>query len=154
MHAPESSDKDGWPEPADEPQRQRIDQQGIDGVQDEVRPVVSEGLLRLAEDGIIEEVRKGRQRTIEAGLAGGPPVRVLEDAPDVLGRRSPNPRVLENQKAVIPGEAGSKRIRKREQGKSAERDAGEQVAVGCQAMISFTTRPSTSVKRKSRPLYR
>ena len=123
-------------------------------MQDEIRPVVSEGLLRLTEDSVVEEVGKSGQGPIEAGLASGPPVRMFENAPDVLGRRSPNPRVLENQKAIIPREAGAKRIRIRQQGKSAEREAGEQVAVGCQAMMSFTTRPSTSVKRKSRPLYR
>jgi hypothetical protein len=79
---------------------------------------------------------------------------VVEDAPDVLGGRSSNSRVLENQKAIIPGEAGAERIRIRQQGKRAERKAGQQVAVDSQAMMSFTTRPSMSVKRKSRPLYR
>ena len=53
-------------------------------MEQQVNPVISRGIFAIAENRIVEEIRKRRDRPVENVCPRGPPIRVFEDQCEVF----------------------------------------------------------------------
>ena len=87
----------------------------------EVDPVVAGGVLAVAQSRVVEQVRKRGQRPEQPALPVRPPVGVPEDEVEILRRGRADPRILQNQPAIVHRESRAERVgihRQRQQAKS------------------------------------
>ena len=107
MDSPDGGDEDRRPQLPHQPQRQSVHQQDVAGMQQEIDPVIAGGLVAVAEDRVVEEIRERGDGPIEAALAVGPPVSLVEDQADVLRGGFANAWILQKQALVVKSEAGA-----------------------------------------------
>ncbi|MGC4082362.1 MAG: hypothetical protein QM736_09715 [Vicinamibacterales bacterium] len=79
-------------------------------MQQQVERVVSRRLLAVAENRVVEQIARRRERTIEAALAVGPPIRVLQDQAQVLGGGGMHAWIAQNQLPAVEHEAGAEAV--------------------------------------------
>ena len=122
MHRPQRRDEERGPRLANQPDRQRVNEQHVARVQQEVDRVIAEGLFAVAQHRVIEEVGQSGEGSIEAALAVWPPVGVAEDQAEIRGGQFADARVVQQQPSVVQHKAAVERVaisqqRKRDQGK-------------------------------------
>lgn len=81
-------------------------------------------LIAIPEYGIVEQIRESRERTIESGLPGRPPVGMVPNQVEIFRPGAPYAWIVENQAFVIEYESAVKRIRIGEQRERAQRKNG------------------------------
>ena len=64
-------------------------------MQQEIDPVIPGGLTGVAEDCVIEQVRKCGEGAIKSCLSPGPPIRMMENQTDVFRGNCPNAGIFE-----------------------------------------------------------
>ena len=79
-----------------EPARQRICQQNVGGVQDEIDRMISLGLIAVSEKCVVEQIGERCEGTIETGFSSRPPVSVSENLAEIFRRSIPDAWVVEN----------------------------------------------------------
>jgi hypothetical protein len=121
MDGPDGGDEDRRPRLPHQPQRQGVHQQDVAGMQQEIDPVIAGWLVSVAEDRVVEKIGERGDGPIEATLAVGPPVSLVENQADVLWGGLAKARVLQKEALVIKREAGAERVRVGQQRHGAER---------------------------------
>ena len=87
--------------------------------------MVPGGLVAIAEDRVVEKIRKRSKGAVQAGFPGGPPIGVFENECDIFGRDLADARIEENA-VVVEDEPGLKGIREGQQGKRTEGEGRQQ----------------------------
>lgn len=105
MDGPDRGGEKGGPEIADDSAGERVDQKHIREVQNKIDPVIASRVARVSQDGVIEEIRKGREGAIESGLAGRPPISVLKDEMNVLASQFAYAGILKQEGFVVEYES-------------------------------------------------
>jgi len=127
MHRPDRRDEERRPELADKARRERIDQNRVEEVDQEIDRVISERMVLVSQNRVVEKVGERGERPVDAAFARGPPVGVLQDQFEIGRSGVAKPRVVEQQRPVIEDEAAIERIPEREQRQGGERRCGKQV---------------------------
>ena len=94
MNGPDGGDENRRPQFPYQPQRQAVNQQDVAGMQQKIDPVIAAGLVAVAENRVVEEIRERGEGPVEAALAVGPPVGSMKDQPDILRGGCAQARIL------------------------------------------------------------
>ena len=121
MRGEQRGDKSRRPQLFQQHQRHEIHQRSVQPVNQEIDQVIPGGVGRVAEDGVVEEVRQGGQRAIEAADGLGPPVVFVKDQPQVRAIELAQARVIHDEELVIESESRvAERVGERQQQNNAQ----------------------------------
>jgi hypothetical protein len=95
-------------------------------VEEKVEGVVSERLIAAAQHSVVEQIRQGGERPIQAGFSDGPPVGVTKNQLKVGAGCGAEARV-KKKAFVIENEAGLEGIRKRSERDDRESDGDKKI---------------------------
>ena len=105
VNGPERCRKESGPLIPHKAARKYKNQQYVAEMQQEINPVIPSGLIGVAEDGVIEQVRQRGERAIKSCFSAGPPIGVMENQTDVLRCDRPNAGIFKQKSFVIKCEA-------------------------------------------------
>ena len=130
VDGPEGSDEESGQAGAGETQGEGVREEHVAGVEQEVDGVIAGGVVGVAENRIVEEIREGGEGAVEAALAVGPPVGVLEDEGEIFGGGGAEAGVVEEEAAVVEDEGSGEGVDAGEEGEGDEGE-GEERDAGC-----------------------
>ena len=76
-------------------------------MQEEVNPVVSGRMFRIAKNRIVEQIGKRRDRAIKTALKDRPPVRMFENQVEIRPGRLLDARIMEYEGTIIERESAT-----------------------------------------------
>ena len=107
MHRPHRSKESGRPHATTNPERQPEDEPDVHRVQKCVDHVITERPIRIAEEAVVQQVRKRRRWAIERRISERPPVRFVKNQVEIRCAQRAKPRVFEEKDAIVEDNTGA-----------------------------------------------
>src|SRR4051812_45342533 len=118
-------------------------------MQQKIDPVISRRLAAVPKNGVIEQIRKRRQRPVNTGLAIRPPKSVLENERGVVNAGLSNTRISLEEHLIVERQSGAKRIRECERRERKQSQARDPIASW---FDNFSRRPGWTFLLRSHEL--